>query len=221
MEEKQGRQRSSTLGGAPVEDVAGESKKSGGLWQTIKDTWANTSFRFGAARDSEGSFSVGNVQEKGVGGVKAEFNQVRLSDFVEKFKTDRVGTKFDEWLKEQKNTLGSYSGDGKSPPIVFSGGQRIEVSGKDVVMRGFTAEMYYDVTNKMFSREELPAYSVSAANTKSYTDIVTAVNSEPTKSLMSRLTSAGLFFQQVWDTAKSWVMGNTVYHYATDFNRGP
>lgn len=181
-----------------------------GFLKTVREVWADISFQFGPARAStEGAKGVETSATKGESArtvEKAKFNEVRLVGFAGELSKQKVSEKLGEWIKGLENQIGKPSGSIENPPLKFAGEQSIEIKGHDVVMRGFSPEMYREFQNNVIDKNE-PTYTVSAANPDSYNNVNAAMGNNGKPNLGSILTSAKLFFEKLWVDAKSLVFG--------------
>lgn len=140
------------------------------------------------------------------GDAKYEYNQVKLNGAANGFKS--LESDFENWSKAQggyTRTKGEKEGDMK---YEFAGGRTIEVSGKDVVMKGFAPEVYQSFRDKMGEMFiNKPTVNVSSSSGKSISTIAKFLGAKNAPTFMSRLTSIGLFFQQLGSTIKSFFTG--------------
>lgn len=156
---------------------------------------------FGAGGKAEAKAGAAAAES---GEAKYEYNQVRLNGVAQHFGETRMQKKLGAWIESQKAILGEPKGKLNTLPIEFAGGQRIEVSGKDVVMKGFSVNAYESFRKKMF--QEPPSFSVSAPDRASYAAVAGAIQKEnANKTLTSRFTSVSLFFQRAVHTMASFL----------------
>jgi hypothetical protein len=143
---------------------------------------------------------------KEVMGVRFEYNEVRLLGFSEKLSEPDLQEDLQQWVKSLG--LGAPVGEASETgelkfPIKFQGGQKVEVKGKDVVLKGFSEEAYSNL--KVILSEVLsqsPVFTVSGADSTSYARAAEGMGFGGEKDVWSRLSSVRLFFEQTWDKIK-------------------
>ncbi len=187
------------------DSLLSEKVEAPGLFGRFREALAAVGRLFGAGK-AEAKAGAAAAES---GEAKYEYNQVKLNGFEGNFRGKEE--EFNAWLKTQQNTqdgkLTITKGGFGDYPIEFKGGQRIEVIGNDVVMKGFSKEAYGRFRDEVFGTAPPKTISVSALSGKSIDTIATSlkVNQKPT--FTSRLTSIGLFFQQLGSTIKSFFTG--------------
>ena len=161
-----------------------------------------------------GLFGAGGTAEAKTGAAAAEsgeakynYNQVRLIGEAQHFAEAGMQKKLGAWIASQEEKLGDPIGKSNTLPIEFAGGQRIEVSGNDIVMKGFHRGLIMILVKKCLKMESHPSAYPPRIEPPMQLLREQSERIKILKQFLSRFTSVSLFFQRaVQAMASFWVL---------------